>query len=131
MKMSKLKGTKIQAMGLYGTFGTPNFTYNTITITNPSYIYNQPTTVNPNPNYNYPIVIIDPVPNSAYPPQRTIRDVIDEQSYAGGWICEDCEHHKGGCKCKMNMFISFVGCYTKGCCAFKDKRGIQYTKDSN
>lgn len=47
--------------------------------------------------------------------------VIANQSYAGGWICPDCRYHKGDLNCDQNMFISFVGCYTKNCSAFKDK----------
>jgi len=50
-----------------------------------------------------------------------LSEVIERQSWSGGWICPDCEHHEGNLHCSMNMFISFVGCYTKGCQAFKEK----------
>jgi hypothetical protein len=51
----------------------------------------------------------------------TVGEVLANQSYADGWICPDCRYHKGDLNCDKNMFISFVGCYTKGCQAFKDK----------
>jgi hypothetical protein len=47
--------------------------------------------------------------------------IIACQSKADGWICPDCRYHQGNLKCDKNMFISFVGCYTKGCWGFKDK----------
>jgi hypothetical protein len=47
--------------------------------------------------------------------------VIAHQSRPDGWICPDCKYHKGNLHCAKNMFISFVGCYTKDCWAFKDK----------
>jgi hypothetical protein len=50
----------------------------------------------------------------------TIEEVLQLQSKPGGWICPNCAHHGGNIKCKMNMFISFVGCYTKGCQSFKN-----------
>ena len=68
--------------------------------------------------------------NTASPPgsisafqvsQKDLSQVIAEQSYAGGWICPDCKFHKGGLGCNKNMFISFVGCWTKGCVLFEDK----------
>ena len=54
-------------------------------------------------------------------PQTTIRDVINHQSFDGGWICPDCKYHKGNLHCEMNCFISFVGCWTKDCSIFDKK----------
>jgi hypothetical protein len=54
-------------------------------------------------------------------PTVRLSTVIASQSYADGWICPDCRYHKGNLHCEKNMFISFVGCYTKECSAFKDK----------
>lgn len=51
----------------------------------------------------------------------TITDVIQRQSRPDGWICPECAYHKGNLHCEMNYFISFVGCYTKDCTAFKKK----------
>lgn len=51
----------------------------------------------------------------------TVADVLVHQSRPDGWICPECKHHEGGLGCKMNMFISFVGCYTKDCQAFEKK----------
>lgn len=47
--------------------------------------------------------------------------IIEHQSKANGWVCPDCKHHNGDLNCKKNMFISFVGCYTKDCQTFKLK----------
>ena len=52
----------------------------------------------------------------------TIAEVVAHQSRPDGWICPDCKYYKGGIGCEKNMFISFVGCYTKDCQVFKDKR---------
>lgn len=49
----------------------------------------------------------------------TVGEVLARQSKPDGWICPDCKYHKGNLNCDMNMFISFVGCYTKDCQAFK------------
>jgi hypothetical protein len=51
----------------------------------------------------------------------TIEEVVSHQSQPNGWICPNCMHHEGNLNCKMNMFISFVGCYTKDCKTFKEK----------
>jgi len=54
-------------------------------------------------------------------PIITIEEVLQQQSKPDGWICLDCIHHDGNLKCEKNMFISFVGCYTKDCQTFKEK----------
>jgi hypothetical protein len=54
-------------------------------------------------------------------PIITIEEVLQQQSKPDGWICPDCIHHDGNLKCEKNMFISFVGCYTKDCQTFKEK----------
>jgi hypothetical protein len=56
-----------------------------------------------------------------FTPIVPLSTVIAHQSYADGWICPDCRYHKGNLNCDKNMFISFVGCYTKDCQGFKDK----------
>jgi len=56
-----------------------------------------------------------------FTPIVPLSTVIASQSYADGWICPDCRYHKGNLNCDKNMFISFVGCFTKNCSAFKDK----------
>lgn len=50
-----------------------------------------------------------------------LSEVIANQSWDNGWVCPDCIYYKHNLTCDMNMFISFVGCYTKGCWAFKNK----------
>ncbi len=55
----------------------------------------------------------------------SLADIIAHQSQANGWICEDCANHGGGLHCNRNMFIAFVGCYTKDCQAFEDKGGMR------
>ena len=52
----------------------------------------------------------------------TVGEVLAHQSRPDGWICSDCEHHLGGVGCAKNMFISFVGCYTKDCVSFENKK---------
>lgn len=57
-------------------------------------------------------------------PVTTIRDMIAHQSRpapAGEkrFICDDCKHYKGGCGCRANCFISFVGCNTRDCFAYE------------
>jgi hypothetical protein len=54
-------------------------------------------------------------------PMITVGEVLQHQSRPDGWICPNCIHHGGNLNCAMNMFISFVGCYTKDCQAFKEK----------
>ena len=54
-------------------------------------------------------------------PIISLEEVIAHQSYAGGWICPDCKHYKENLICDKNMFISFVGCFTKDCQAFENK----------
>jgi hypothetical protein len=54
-------------------------------------------------------------------PIITIEEILQLQSKPNGWICPNCVHHDGNINCKMNMFISFVGCYTRGCQTFKEK----------
>ena len=54
-------------------------------------------------------------------PIITIEEVLQLQSKPDGWICPNCAHHGDNINCKMNMFISFVGCYTKDCQTFKEK----------
>lgn len=54
-------------------------------------------------------------------PTTTIREVIAQQSFAGGWICPECKFHKGNLNCEKNNFISFVGCWTKDCTSFEKK----------
>lgn len=54
-------------------------------------------------------------------PTTSISDVIQRQSFAGGWICPECKFHKGNLNCDKNMFISFVGCWTKDCLSFEKK----------
>jgi hypothetical protein len=62
-----------------------------------------------------------PITSSAAQPTTTIREVIANQSFAGGFICPDCKFYKGGVGCEKNMFISFTGCWTKDCSSFKQK----------
>ena len=73
---------------------------------------------NTNSYTNPPIVPLNSYTN---PPTVSLEEVIAHQSYAGGWICSDCKHYKGNLKGDKNMFISFVGCYTKDCQTFEDK----------
>jgi hypothetical protein len=54
----------------------------------------------------------------------TLGDAIAHQSQPNGWICEQCKSHEGGLHCAKNMFIAFVGCYTKDCQGFEDKGGV-------
>jgi len=54
-------------------------------------------------------------------PIITINEVLQHQSKSDGWICPLCVHHGGNLNCKMNMFISYTGCYTKDCQTFKEK----------
>jgi len=70
-----------------------------------------------NPNLNYP-----PPSTTVQLPMITVGEVLARQSFAGGWICPDCKHHKGNLHCDKNMFISFVGCYTKDCQGFEEKK---------
>jgi hypothetical protein len=51
----------------------------------------------------------------------TVTEILAQQSQPDGWICPDCKHHEGEYGCKKNMFVSFVGCYTKDCQAFENK----------
>jgi len=51
----------------------------------------------------------------------SLGEVIANQSWEGGWVCPDCIYYRHNLTCDKNMFISFEGCYTKGCCAFKNK----------
>jgi hypothetical protein len=82
---------------------------------NPNTYYPQPS-ITVNPTINYPQISI-----TAAQPMITVGEVLARQSRADGWICPDCRYHKGNLNCDKNMFISFVGCYTKDCQAFKDK----------
>jgi len=54
-------------------------------------------------------------------PIVSLEEVIAHQSYVGGWICPDCKHYKENLICDKNMFISFVGCFTKDCQTFENK----------
>jgi hypothetical protein len=61
----------------------------------------------------------------------TLTDAIAHQSQPNGWICEQCKHHGGNLNCGKNMFIAFVGCYTKDCQAFEDKDGVTVENSSS
>ena len=57
--------------------------------------------------------------NSSLEKKITLSEIIAYQSQPNGWVCEECLHYKGNLKCKKNIFISFVGCYTKDCVYFE------------
>jgi len=59
--------------------------------------------------------------SDGYNKSPTIADAIQAQSREGGWVCPDCWNYAGGCRCKANRFIAFVGAYMKDCRAFDDK----------
>jgi hypothetical protein len=53
---------------------------------------------------------------------KTKRDAIQDQSPTiDGWICPNCWNHRGGVKCKKNVFIAFVGANMSRCYLFDDK----------
>jgi hypothetical protein len=60
--------------------------------------------------------------SSTNQPMITIGEILEQQSFEGGWVCEDCKNYKGKLICKKNYFISFEGCWTKGCTGLEDKK---------
>ena len=58
------------------------------------------------------------------PAIRTMQDVMAEQyPTMDGWVCPNCQNHRGGLNCKKNIMICWVGANMSGCIYFiKEKR---------